>query len=266
MRRGIPAILLAALSVPEGLVAQEWTTRFPRAPECQAQYRRSVQPGSSSRLSSLTVRPVVPGSGTVVEHVRLLLEPLDPSAGGAARSLGPVGTGVQLPRFDSLPAGRYQLTVRSIGLARSPDTVVIHAGSSDTITATLFHDLAHFRNEHNCRPRGFRRSGESACVTDTATVGLWIHRVRTYADSALARRLGLIPFREEEIRVEHDERICDRAGNEYGGPGSPPRRVMVLRLGRMYFVYDPFEPEAAGEFDISSFFDLKWKNLLNLAG
>lgn len=41
---------------------------------------------------------------------------------------------------------------------------------------------------------------------------------------------------------------------------------MVLRLGRMYFVYDPFEPEAAGEFDISSFFDLKWKNLLNLAG
>src|SRR5687767_590898 len=169
MRLAFPAILLG-LCLPEGVNAQEWASRFPRAPECQLQYDRPAQPRSSSGLAAFTLRPIVVGSGKVAEQVLVLLEPLDSNPRRPARSLGPIGTRHRLPGFDSLPAGRYRLTVRSIGLARSPDTVVIHPGSSDTITANLFLDLSHFRNEYNCRPRGFRRTGESACVTDTATV------------------------------------------------------------------------------------------------
>lgn len=262
MRLVMPAMLLG-LWLPSNVAAQEWASRFPRAPECQLQYTRAVQPGSSG-LASLTIRPIFVGRGTVVEQIRVLLKPLDTDTRPPARSLGPIGTRDRLPGFDSLPAGRYQLTVGAVGLARSPDTLVIHPGSSDTVTVNLFADLSHFHNEHNCRPRGFRRAGERACVTDTAAVNFWADHMRTFADTTTPRWPNLIPFRESEILVVRDEKICDQAGRAYGGPNSPPRRVIVLRLGRMYFVYDPFEPVTAGEFRILSFFDLQWKNLFNV--
>lgn len=74
------------------------------------------------------------------------------------------------------------------------------------------------------------------------------------------------PVHPSQVKLLTDEEVCERAGREYGLPDDPPRRVVVIRLGRLFMVYDPFEPEAAGEWDVRSIFDSEWKPVLHLAG
>ncbi len=62
-----------------------------------------------------------------------------------------------------------------------------------------------------------------------------------------------------------DQAVCDRAGQAYGQPDDPPRRVVVIHLGSNFMVYDPYEPEFAGEWDITSIFTRHWKLIVSLA-
>jgi len=66
-------------------------------------------------------------------------------------------------------------------------------------------------------------------------------------------------------RIVRDERTCEKAGRLYGGAESPPRRVVVAAVGKLFVVYDPFEPAAAGEFNIWMVFDDHWRVLARIA-
>jgi len=76
----------------------------------------------------------------------------------------------------------------------------------------------------------------------------------------------LPPYRREDIKLVRDEAVCRQAGDAYGGPGSPPRKVIVLELGESgYMVYDPYEPLTGGEFSSRVFFDRRWRPLFGLS-
>ncbi len=49
-------------------------------------------------------------------------------------------------------------------------------------------------------------------------------------------------------------------------PPFRPRRVIVIALGNGYLVYDPFEPIAAGEWNLIVIYNKKFKALLRIAG
>lgn len=74
-------------------------------------------------------------------------------------------------------------------------------------------------------------------------------------------------FAAAAVTLVRNEAVCGRVGRAYGGAGSPPRRVLVVRLGRAgYMVYDPYEPLDAGEWDVTTIFDRRWRVVVSLAG
>ena len=75
----------------------------------------------------------------------------------------------------------------------------------------------------------------------------------------------LPPVDSTDVALVHAEAICRRAGELYGEPVDPPRRVVVVRMGRLYLVHDPFEPVRAGEFEIHVVFDDQWNRLVGIA-
>ena len=119
---------------------------------------------------------------------------------------------------------------------------------------------------YNCRPRGFRRPGESACATDAQEAERALGNARHYA-SPEGRRTFRLPAGDTLPApvVVRDERVCERAGQAYGGPGSPPRRVVVVAVGGLFVVYDPYEPRAAGEWNVWLLFDRRWRPLGGIA-
>ena len=79
------------------------------------------------------------------------------------------------------------------------------------------------------------------------------------------RSLHLPAIDTTRITLVRDERVCERAGRAYGRSDDPPRRVIVVAMGQLYLVYDPFEPVFGGEFDSRCIYDRSWRTVLCLA-
>ncbi len=164
--------------------------------------------------------------------------------------------------FEGLAPGRYALTLRALGVARRIDTLVLEPGAADTVRAAL--QIVGDRTNHNCQPRGFRRAGESACVSGEEA-DLELDYARQLVDPEGLRRLNLPSVDASRIALVRDERVCDRASRLYGEPDDPPRRVIVVQMDGLYLVYDPFEPVTAGEWNIHEIYDGSWRLLASLA-
>ncbi len=200
-----------------------------------------------------------------IPGVQATIAPIDdPSRRILGAAYGRVTTSIR--RFSALTAGRYVLSLRRLGYYERTDTLLVRARMTDTVDAALELWSGGYRNLHNCRPRGFRHRGEPACVTDGDEMQLVLAYARQLAEPERRRVHPELPIvTPRNVALVRDQTVCDRAGRAYGQPGDPPRRVVVIRLGHNFMVYDPYEPKFAGEWDIISILTGRWKLILSLA-
>lgn len=242
-----------------------WESRFVPAAGCQVR----VSPGrpglDSASGGTLVVRVAAFDSTQRTGGAQVTLWPIGvpPTPSGPAAS--PDTSAIRI--FAGLPPGRYALVTRRIGYYARTDTVTAHPAATDTVRVSLEEFNDGYRNVHNCRAHHFRRAGESACVTDSGETRGAIDRARQYASAEGRRGLHLPAGDTLPVPViVRDERLCERAGRAYGGRDSPPRRVIVVAIGDLFLVYDPYEPIAAGEWNVRMLFDRRWRPLIGIAG
>ena len=242
-----------------------WEPRYAAAAQCRpaislGDVRAS---GDTARASTLVVRLGTFGPSAEIAQGSVAVTPLDAGASAPARV---ERTSDRPPTFTaSLAPGRYVLESRGFGFAARTDTVVARAGATDTVVVTLEEYDDALRNRHNCRPRGFRRLGERACLTDEITSVLVLDRARDMASPRFRFGIGLPAGDSSGVRIVDDERICERAAHAYGLKGDPPRRVVVADAVNFYVVYDPAEPVALGEFNQWLVIDRRFRVLARLA-
>jgi len=214
--------------------------------------------------AGLVVRPVRFGTDEPITYVEARVVPL---GGRDSVVLYPVRKPdtATIIVFDGVEPGPYSLILRRLGYERRTDTVTLLPAAVDTVRAAMELSGDGYRNTHNCRPRGFRRPGESACVATGEDAELELDDARRLAYPEGLRRLNLPPVDTTRIALVRDERVCDRASRLYGEADDPPRRVIAVQLDRLYLVYDPFEPVFAGEWNIHEVYDRSWRRLASLA-
>jgi hypothetical protein len=163
-----------------------------------------------------------------------------------------------------LPAGPVAVVIRAIGFQPTFETIQVRTHAVDTVAIPLRSDVEY---DIRCSPPLFRRSGESPCVTDSAEVDATLELARRLADPTERVRPGLGQFTLAQVKLVRNESTCDRASRAYGGDKNPPRRVIVVRLGKAgYVVIDPFEPLRAGEFETTMVYDRRWRPLFGFDG
>ncbi len=243
----------------------DWESRFIPAGACRVRVSSGPPGPDPGGPGTLVVRVAGFDTTQPIGGAQVTLWPLGvrPMPGGPAASPDTSAKRV----FASLRPGRYALVSRRIGYYARTDTVTARAAATDTLGVSLEAFDDGYRNVHNCRPHRFRRAGESACVTDSAATSAAIDRAREYASAAGRRGFHLPAGDTLPVPViVRDERLCDRAGRAYGGRDSPPRRVVVVAIGDLFVVYDPLEPIAAGEWNVTMVFDRRWRPLIGVAG
>ncbi|MFL5403488.1 MAG: hypothetical protein ACJ8BF_11795 [Gemmatimonadales bacterium] len=249
------------------LWAQDWAGRFPPAPECEPQLRLSPVPDSTLHRAGrarLIVLLRILGAPANLSYVRAALTPVT-SPLGKMPGAGTLDTApVRVVETDT--TGAHVLHVQGMGYGRFLDTLTPRTGYSDTIVVWLRHFDDEYRNNYNCRPRGFRQAGELACVTDSLESSFVLDRALRYAQPEEQKTFRLPRFDSTQVTLVRDEKTCLRAAKLYGHPGDPPRKVVVVRMGPLYLVYDPYEPLPAGEWDIYRLFDRRWRPVFDLMG
>jgi hypothetical protein len=268
--------LTAVLLLTERGLAQD-IGRFPPDPLCTPRMALSPALDSSSLAAGrggLFVRLESWKDTAALESGKAMLFPLDyrqvvqrDSQPTDSSRLGrPRDSGGLYP-FTNREAGRYLMTARRIGYAAARDTVVIRAGGNDTLVIVMEPIFDDVGNVHNCRPHHFRAPGEPACLTDTILMRNTRSVALHFAKSPSERKLFKLPeFTPADVAVIHDTAICERAAVAYGaGTHDPPRCVVVVRAGPIYFVFDPLEPLRAGEFEIWMVLDRHFHELAGIA-
>jgi hypothetical protein len=242
-----------------------WESRYVAAPECRPALSLGAvrSAGDGRHAATLVVRLATFGSSAPVAQGSVMLSPLDSAPRPEAR----VDQVVERPPtfVAELAPGRYALASRGFGFVARTDTVVGRAGATDSVTITLEEYEDALRNRHNCRPRGFRRLGERACVTDQITTVLVLDRARDMASPRFRFGIGLPAGDSSDVRIVDDERICERAARVYGLGTGPPRRVVVVDAVNFYVVYDPAEPVTLGEFNQWLVLDSRLRVLARMA-
>lgn len=240
-----------------------WEARYVPAVSCRPAIAPGGNPRGDALMSALVVRLRAFDPPAPLEEASVALTPLDAGARTPARVRR---TAERPPTFAaSLAAGRYALESRAFGFAARTDTVVARSGATDTVTVTLEEYDDALRNRHDCRPRGFRRLGEPACVTDQITTVLVLDRARDMASPRFRFGIGLPAGDSTDVRIVGDERICERAAHIYGVGDGPPRRVVVVDAANFYVVYDPAEPVALGEYNLWLLLDRRFRVLVRMA-
>jgi hypothetical protein len=245
----------------------DWESRYVPAAQCRSSVRLgAVRNGVADQAGTLVVRLTGFGSPALVDHSQLVVDPLAP----LDTFVQPVvrledATDPPAPYAATLRSGRYLLDARAFGYEGRTDTVAVRAAAIDTVTIALeeYDDALH--NRHNCRPRGFRHSGERACITDQITTVVVLDRARDMATPRFRFGIGLPAGDSTDVRIVDDERVCERAARVYGLDTGPPRRVVVVDAIGFLVVYDPAEPVTLGEYNQWLLIDRRFRVLARLA-
>lgn len=255
------------MTEPRALLAQDWAKQFPQHAEC----RPSIVSGSardefasSADKGNMTVHMVRFSTHAPIHSADLVVSPLgapNPASRGPAWSRDTSA----VRSFSGLPAGLYSVIIRHIGLSVSIDTVMVRPGGDDTVTIYLQALHEGYRNKHNCRPRNFRRAGQSACVAHPESAKQALDYARRLSKDTAFTQLKKVRLAARNVSLVLNESICDRAGRAYGGADDPPRKVVVVRMGPLYLIYDPFEPMDIGEWDGWMVVDRRWRVIVVLA-
>jgi len=250
---------------PESLTT--WESRYVPAAQCRPVVSLDATPaaGYAGGKGRLVVRLDTFGASAPAPHGWIVLSPLLPRDTVAQPMVRlEDAAGQPTPFFASLMFGRYVLGSRASGYEGRTDTVTVRAGATDTVTVALEEYADALRNRHNCRPRGFRRAGESACVTEQITTVLVLDRARDMASPRFRFGIGLPNGDSTAVHIVDDERICERAAHLYGLGTGPPRRVVVADAGNLFVVYDPFEPVGHGDLNQWLILDKRWRVLARM--
>lgn len=244
-----------------------WESRYVPASPCRLDVRSGAgHGGNTSDTGALVVRLTGFGSAALLDHSAIVVTPLAPLDSTRQPSVRREDTTDRPAPFDvTLQAGRYVLDARAFGYDGRTDTVAVRSGVTDTVFLALEEYDDALRNRHNCRPRGFRRVGETACVTDQITTVLVLDRVRDMASPRFRFGIGLPAGDSSDVRIVDDERVCEHAARVYGLDTAPPRRVVVVDAVNFYVVYDPAEPVALGEYNEWLVIDRRFRVLARLA-
>ncbi|MFL5618582.1 MAG: hypothetical protein ACJ79A_09340 [Gemmatimonadaceae bacterium] len=243
-----------------------WESRYVPAAQCRVSSRFAAVGGDTSLTARLVVRLTGFGSSALVDHAQIVvtpLAPLDTLDQPVVRRED--ASDHPAPLEASLRPGRYVLASRAFGYEGRFDTVDVRPRAADTVTLALEEYTDALRNRHNCRPRGFRRAGERACVVDQITTVLVLDRARDMASPRFRFGVGLPNGDSTDVRIVDDERVCERAARVYGLDTGPPRRVVVADAVSFYVVYDPAEPVALGELNQWLVIDRRFRVLARLA-
>jgi hypothetical protein len=244
-----------------------WESKYVPAAACRRTVTLDASAAESSdRAGTLVVRLAAFDSAVLLDRSAIVVTPLAP----LDTLVQPVerredASDRPAPYAISLRAGRYELAARAFGYEARSDTVVVRPGASDTVTLALEEYDHALRNQHNCRPRGFRHAGERACVTDQITTVLVLDRARDMASPGFRFGIGLPSGDSTDVRIVDDERVCQRAARMYGLDTGPPRRVVVADVVGFYVVYDPAEPVPFGELNEWLVIDRRFRVLARLA-
>jgi hypothetical protein len=214
---------------------------------------------------TLVVRLTGFGSPALVDHSAIVVTPLAP----LDTLVQPVvrredATDRPAPFEVQLRPGRYLIDARAFGRDGRTDTIEVRPAASDTVSVALEAYGDALRNQHNCRPRGFRHAGERACITDRITTVLVLDRARDMASPRFRFGVGLPAGDSTDVRIVDDERICERAARVYGLDTGPPRRVVVVDVVGFLVVYDPAEPVTLGEYNQWLVIDRRFRVLARL--
>lgn len=245
------------------LTTTNWESQYQPAPAC-AMSLAAGKPTSAAGTGALVVRLSPFESNGSLWGIMLTMTPLA-SPNAARRWMEPANRRSVIHEFDSLPPGRYVFGAHLIGTHPRADTVTIRAGETDTLVAGVEPWVTGDLNAYNCRPRHFRHAGEAACVTEADSIDWALDRARYKAEFE-ARRLRLSGQTTIVMRTVRDERVCERAARAYGGPQSPPRRMIVIDAGDFFVVTDPYEQVLAGEWGLWQVYDRRWHLLDDLLG
>ena len=243
-----------------------WESSYVAAAQCRPSVRLAPgATGSAERAGTLVIRLTEFRSPALVDHSAIVvapLAPLDTLAQPVVRRED--ATDRPAPFELPLQPGRYLLDARAFGYERRTDTVDVRPGARDTVTIALEEYGDAQRNQHNCRPRGFRHAGERACITDQITTLVVLDRARDMATPRFRFGVGLPAGDSTGVRIVDDERICERAARVYGLDTGPPRRVVVVDAVGFLVVYDPAEPVTLGEYNQWLVIDRRFRVLARL--
>jgi hypothetical protein len=243
-----------------------WESSYVPASPCRPSVQRgAVRGGEADRAGTLVVRLTDFRSPALVDHTAIVVAPLAPLDTLAQPVVRREDATARPAPFElPLRPGRYLLDARAFGYEKRTDTVDVRPGASDTVTVALEEYGNALRNQHNCRPRGFRRAGERACITDQITTVVVLDRARDMAAPRFRFGVGLPAGDSTNVRIVDDERICERAARVYGLDTGPPRRVVVVDAAGFLVVYDPAEPVAFGEYNQWLLIDRRFRVLARL--
>lgn len=250
---------------PESLTT--WESRYAPAAQCAPAVSLDARPdaGYADGKGRLMVRLGTFGTSAPAPHGSIALAPLPPRDTLAQPVLRLEDAADQTaPFLASLVPGRYALGSHAAGYEARTDTVDVRAGATDTVTIALEEYADALRNRHNCRPRGFRRAGERACLTEQITTVLVLDRARNMTSPRFRFGIGLPNGDSTDVHVVDDERVCERAARLYGLGTGPPRRVVVVDAGNLLVVYDPLEPVGLGELNQWLILDKRWRVLARM--
>ena len=243
-----------------------WEASYVPASDCRPSVRRGVvRDVGDDRAGTLVVRLTGFGSPALVDHSAIVvtpLAPLDTLAQPVVRRED--ATDRPAPFEVQLRPGRYLIDARAFGRDGRTDTIDVRPAASDTVSVALEAYGDALRNQHNCRPRGFRHAGERACITDQITTLLVLDRARDMASPRFRFGVGLPAGDSTDVRIVDDERICERAARVYGLDTGPPRRVVVVDVVGFLVVYDPAEPVTLGEYNQWLVIDRRFRVLARL--
>lgn len=258
------ALFIMTAILPPGAVAQKWLTSFKPHPRCFLMVSRAPSPDLPPGSTRLLLRAAQMSDDAPIIGARFDIVPLGRVAATVGVRVAATLDSSRVARRDSLPPGRYTVRGLSIGYQPKTDTIGLSADTVTSVIMFLQMDLEGLR----CQPPNFRRPNERACVTDPERgIDAELRSALRFAMPGGDSLPGLPRYRREEVALVTDEAICRRAGRAYGGPGSPPRKVIVIRLGSVgYLVFDPHEPLRAGEFQTTLIFDRSWRQLIGLDG
>lgn len=240
-------------------LAEDWEARYQPIAGCVLRVSRGVAT-SSLETGDLVVRLTRLSSVEPVRRAGVTVTPLgtQPSASAPSSFAYDIGA---IRRFSGLTPGAHVLVIQSPGFKIRTDTVIVRRGATDTIHAALRMWDDEYRNVGNCRPRGFRHRGESACVTDSQHVESALRHARSIVSAE--RRSDSVRANGVDVPlvIVRDERLCERAGRAYGGRRSPPRRMVVVAAGDQFVVSDPYEPQPTGEWNVWLLLDRRWRRI-----
>lgn len=267
--RPAPGDPTAASAAPDETNSRMTASAWQAPPRCDVETR----PGSSrgGQWAGLVVDVRDFESGGPIYGVQLTGAGTGSINANVPIKAGPSGPDGRL-ELGQLAPGNYELWIRRIGYAARTHRVKLAAGQVDTLVVHLPPYEVPFRSP--CEPPRRRPAWTGWCAPPSADRDYLVAWARDFVRRGDLEAFELPSISAEQVALVTDEALCERAAAAYGAYvrnpvdslPAPRRSVVVVRLGPVYYVDDPFEPLWFGEWTGRPIFDAEFRHLVTIVG